>query len=138
MRRRVDVKTATVAVIGVYLVALAVVAATAPGSPPTGSVRIAASVPSGGRLPTGAIASLVVSVSVEGSGAFEPHLFVLIGPITYAWNTSGPASIAGPGTATYRLSTSCTTCAIPAGAYYRVRVYDDASRTYSFSPVMRA
>jgi len=98
---------------------------------------VTVSVPPDGRLPSGGIASLLVTLSPTNA-AGEPRFFIVEGPILYEWNTTGIDGSGGPGTATYRISAPCSDCAIPVGTMFLVRVYDVPSRTYSFSPTLRA
>ncbi|HYT17680.1 MAG TPA: hypothetical protein VEO18_05460 [Thermoplasmata archaeon] len=122
------------------LVALGIVVATAGiialANGPVPNVRVTVSVPSDGRLPSGGLTSLLVTLSP--STAAEPRFFIVEGPIVYAWNTTGVTASNGSGTATYRISAPCSDCPIPAGTIFIVRVYDVLSRSYSFSPTMRA
>ena len=123
------------------LVALGIVVATAGllalANGPVPNVRVTVSVPSDGRLPSGGLTSLLVTLS-PATAAAELRFFIVEGPIVYAWNTTGVTPSNGSGTATYRISAPCSDCAIPAGTMFLVRVYDVPSRTYSFSPTLRA
>lgn len=125
---------------GAVLVALGLVVATASliaiASGPIPHVDVTVSVPTDGRLPSGGLVSLLVTLSF--SSTVEPRFFIVEGPIVFEWNTTGVAASGGPGTATYRISAPCSDCAIPARTAFMVRVYDVFSRTYSFSPALRA
>ena len=123
------------------LVALGIVVAsaglTALVNGPVPHVDLTVSVPPDGRLPSGGIASLLVTLS-PSNAAVEPRFFIVEGPIVFAWNTTGVDGSGGLGTATYRISAPCSDCPIPAGTMFIVRVYDVLSGTYSFSPTLRA
>ena len=123
------------------LLALALVVAVAGllalANRPVAGFEVTVSVPPDGRLPSGGLASLLVTLSPTNA-AGEPRFFIVEGPILYEWNTTGIDGSGGPGTATYRISAPCSDCAIPAGTMFLVRVYDVPSRTYSFSPTLRA
>jgi hypothetical protein len=101
------------------------------------SVRVTVAVPPDGRLPTGELVTLVVTLSTSAS-AFEPRFFVVLGPRVYAWATDGPSRLVGPGIASYRVSDPCAACGIPPGSMFIVRVYDVVSGSYSFSPIEKA
>ena len=123
------------------LVALGIVLATAGlvalANGPVPKVDVTVSVPSDGRLPSGGLASLLVTLS-PSTAKVEPRFFIVEGPLVFEWNTTSVDASGGPGTATYRLSAPCSDCPIPAGTMFIVRVYDVLSRTYSFSPTLRA
>ena len=123
------------------LVALGIVVATAGltafANGPVPHVDLTVSVPPDGRLPSGGIASLLVTLS-PATAAAELRFFIIEGPIVYAWNTTAVTTSDGSGTATYRISAPCSDCPIPAGTIFIVRVYDVLSRSYSFSPTLRA
>ena len=125
----------------VVLVAFGLVVAaaglTAIANGPVPDVDVSVSVPPDGRLPSGGLASLLVTLS-PSTATIEPRFFIVEGPIVFEWNTTGVDAAGGPGTATYRISAPCSDCPIPAGTMFIVRVYDVLSRTYSFSPALRA
>jgi len=99
-------------------------------------VDVTVSVPPGGRLPSGGLDSLLVSLA--SSAHLEPRFFIVEGPAVYEWTADSSQPLIGSGTATYRISAPCSACSIPSGAMFIVRVYDVLSRTYSFSPTLRA
>jgi hypothetical protein len=98
------------------------------------SLRVTVSVPPDGRLPTGELVTLVVTLSTSAT-AVEPRFFIVLGPTVYAWAADGPSRFEGPGIATYRVSDPCAACGIPPGSMFVVRVYDVLSDSYSFSPI---
>lgn len=100
-------------------------------------VDVTVSVPAGGRLPSGGIGSLLVTLSTSAA-PLEPRFFIVEGPAVYAWNADGPHALDASGTITYRISAPCSNCTIPSGTIFLVRVYDVISRSYSFSPALRA
>src|SRR2546427_648180 len=81
------------------LVALGIVVATAGiialANGPVPNVRVTVSVPSNGRLPSGGLTSLLVTLSP--STAAEPRFFIVEGRIVYAWNTTGVTASTGSG-----------------------------------------
>jgi len=124
---------AVLVALGVVVAAAGLVAVT---DGPAAHVDVTVSVPIDGRTPSGALTSLLVTLSPDA--AIEPRFFIVEGPIVFQWNATGVNATGGPGTATYRISAPCSDCAIPAGTAFMVRVYDVVSRTYSFSPALRA
>lgn len=116
---------------------LAAIGANVFGGAAPQSVGVTVSVPNDGRLPTGELVTLVVTLSTSAS-VLEPRFFVVLGPAVYAWSTEGPSRFVGPGSATYRVSDPCAECGIPPGSMFVVRVYDALSGTYSFSPIAKA
>lgn len=101
------------------------------------SVELAVSIPSDGRLPSGDVASLLVTLSTSAS-AVEPRFFIVLGPTVFAWEAGGPHTFEGTGSITYRIAAGCPDCMIPAGSSFRVRMYDVLAATYAFSPILRA
>jgi len=99
-------------------------------------VDVTVSVPPGGRVPSGGLASLLVALS--SSAHLEPRFFIVEGPATYEWIAESSQPMVGSGTAIYRISAPCSDCTIPMGTSFMVRVYDVPSRTYAFSPALRA
>src|SRR5207244_11240816 len=77
-------------------------------------VDVTVSVPPGGRLPSGGLDSLLVSLA--SSAHLEPRFFIVEGPAVYEWTADSPQPLIGSGTATYRISAPCSVCAILTGA----------------------
>jgi len=121
------------------LVALGIVVAAAGfiaiANGPVAHVDVSVAVPPDGRTPSGGIASLLVTLSP--SNGVEPRFFVVEGPIIFEWNMTGNASHSS-GASTYRISAPCSECPILMGTMFLVRVYNVLSRSYSFSPTLRA
>ncbi len=100
-------------------------------------VDVTVSFPPGGRLPSGGLGSLLVTLTTSAV-ALEPRFFIVEGPAVYEWTADRSQPMDGSGIATYRISAPCSACTIPLGTMFIVRVYDVLSRTYSFSPALRA
>src|SRR5207249_11666963 len=71
-------------------------------------VDVTVTVPPEGRLSSGRLDSLLVSLA--SSVHLEPRFFIVEGPAVYEWTADSSQPLLGSGTATYRISAPCSAC----------------------------
>src|SRR5207244_6346450 len=127
-----SIPTAFILVMVSVVLTAAGLSALSGGAVPRADVTV--SVPPGGRLPSGGVGSLLVSLA--SSAHLEPRFFIVEGPAVYEWTADSSQPLVGSGPATYRISAPCSACSIPSGAMFIVAVYDALAQPDSASPTL--